>query len=210
MLSKEIRTYSNDPELIEKKRAEITEKAIKLFIRKGYLKTTTREIAQACGMSTGALYHYIGTKEDILSLLSKNTFSFLQNFSKEYLNKSEVIRPKEKLKIVLKKYLQRIDKIQEILLFWYQESKNLPQDALKNIFAVDSLSIKIIEEILIEGYECGDFHIKNIKLAACNIIILCDNWATRRWYMRKLFSIDKFIEDQIDFILKALSNDEKT
>ena len=80
MKVKNIRTYSSTPTLVEKRRTEIAENALKLFIRKGYLKTTTREIAQACGMSTGALYHYIGTKEDILSLLNKNTFSFLEDF----------------------------------------------------------------------------------------------------------------------------------
>lgn len=206
MQQNNIRTYSSTPNLVEKRRAEIAENAIKLFIKKGYLKTTTREIAKACHMSTGALYHYIGTKEDILFILSEYAFSILQDITENSLKNSENISPREKLIIAIKKYLERINESQDMLLFWYQESKNLPRDALNNIFSIDELSMKIIENILLEGCKCGDFNIRNPKLAANNIILLCDNWVYRRWILKRLFSIDQFIEEQLDFILRAISD----
>jgi TetR/AcrR family transcriptional regulator, cholesterol catabolism regulator len=205
MEKKAIRTFSADEELINKRRKEIAEKAITLFIEKGYLKTTTREIAQICGMSTGGLYHYIGSKEDILSLFSDTAFSILEEIAKENFNRPEPIRPKEKLKIALIKYFQWTDKIQDVVLFYYQESKNLPKDALNKVISVDALSMKIIEEILIEGGRLGEFNVPDPQLAANNIIVLCDSWVFRRWFLRKHFTLKEFIEKQIDFILRAVT-----
>ena len=64
-----IRTRSNDEKLVQEKRHLIARRAIELFAEKGFKATTMRELAQACGMAQGAVYHYIGTKDDILHLI---------------------------------------------------------------------------------------------------------------------------------------------
>jgi AcrR family transcriptional regulator len=38
----------------------------KVFTKKGYDRTNMRELAKACEMSAGTLYHYFGSKEEIL------------------------------------------------------------------------------------------------------------------------------------------------
>ena len=65
----EIRTYSNDKELVGQRRYYIAEQAVKVFQDKGYERTTMRDIGKACGMAPGSLYHYIGAKDDILHLI---------------------------------------------------------------------------------------------------------------------------------------------
>lgn len=204
MKKKAIRTFSTDEELVHKRRKEIAEKVIRLFIEKGYLKTTTREIAQICGMSTGGLYHYIGSKEDILSIFSQAAVSLLEEIVKENFGRPEPIPPREKLKLALQKYLQWSDQVQDVVLFYYQESKNLPKDALSKIMSSDALSMKIIEEILAEGCRSGEFKVADLKLAANNIIVLCDSWVFRRWFLRRHYSLNAFIEKQVDFILQAI------
>ena len=47
-------------------RRELLGKCFNLFSRKGYSKTTMREIAAEIGVSTGTLYHYFPTKKKIL------------------------------------------------------------------------------------------------------------------------------------------------
>ncbi|TFG74396.1 MAG: TetR/AcrR family transcriptional regulator, partial [Thermodesulfobacteriales bacterium] len=66
---KEIESSVKDKELIEIRRKEIVNAAVDLFVRKGFHRTTIREIAQKFGMSVGTLYEYIRTKEDILILV---------------------------------------------------------------------------------------------------------------------------------------------
>ncbi len=54
----------------EKRRQEILNAGLDLFIRKGYAATRTADIAEAVGMSEGLLFHYFETKEKLyLALL---------------------------------------------------------------------------------------------------------------------------------------------
>lgn len=46
-------------------RKELLEKCFDLFAEKGYATLTTRQIAQALGVSTGTLYYYFPSKEDL-------------------------------------------------------------------------------------------------------------------------------------------------
>lgn len=66
---KEIETVVKDQELIGRRHAQICDATLKLFSRKGFHRTTVREISEACGLGTGTLYSYIKTKEDILHLV---------------------------------------------------------------------------------------------------------------------------------------------
>ncbi|GAA3204347.1 TetR/AcrR family transcriptional regulator [Actinocorallia longicatena] len=50
----------------ETKRWEIVDLAAGLFARKGYAATGINEIGEAAGLSKGALYYYIGSKENLL------------------------------------------------------------------------------------------------------------------------------------------------
>ncbi len=60
----------NRAEQKEKRRQEILNAGLDLFIRKGYSATRTAEIADAVGMSEGLLFHYFETKEKLyLALL---------------------------------------------------------------------------------------------------------------------------------------------
>ena len=51
------------------RREQIVQAAIELFSRKGFRGTTTREIAEAVGISEAALFKYFATKEDLYSAI---------------------------------------------------------------------------------------------------------------------------------------------
>ena len=55
----------------EKRRQEILYAGLSLFIQKGYSGTTIKDISGAVGMSTGLLFHYFSSKEELyLTLVS--------------------------------------------------------------------------------------------------------------------------------------------
>lgn len=63
----------------EKRRQEILNKALDLFIQKGYSATKTAEIAKAVGMSEGLLFHYFATKERLYLALLQTAVSGKDN-----------------------------------------------------------------------------------------------------------------------------------
>lgn len=49
----------------ENRRREILDESLDLFVRHGYTGTSTREISRALGISSGLLFHYYETKEQL-------------------------------------------------------------------------------------------------------------------------------------------------
>jgi AcrR family transcriptional regulator len=68
-------------------RQRIIRSAVGLFARFGYHKTTVSEIAQVAGVTTGALFHHFGSKEDLLNAvidwLSKGIHAYSEHLKKE-------------------------------------------------------------------------------------------------------------------------------
>lgn len=59
------------------RRAQILETALRLFAMQGFDGTSTREIAQAAGISEGLIFHYFPTKEDLLNSVFDTRHSFI-------------------------------------------------------------------------------------------------------------------------------------
>jgi TetR/AcrR family transcriptional regulator, cholesterol catabolism regulator len=57
----------------------------KLFARKSYAATTTRELAKALGMTNGAFYHYFPTKEDLLLAICEESLGRIIRAAKDSL-----------------------------------------------------------------------------------------------------------------------------
>jgi AcrR family transcriptional regulator len=55
------------PEEVEHRRREIIEAARSCFLRGGFHQTTTDEICHEAAITPGGLYHYFGSKEEIIS-----------------------------------------------------------------------------------------------------------------------------------------------
>lgn len=112
---------SKDQHLIDKKQKIVAEGAFRLFSEKGFHKTSTREIADACGMSKGQLYHYISSKEDILFLIYKQ---IRRSWYQEFMNSGlDVIEdPLERFVASLRYTMNHMLEYRDAVLFLYIQS----------------------------------------------------------------------------------------
>jgi TetR/AcrR family transcriptional repressor of nem operon len=64
--------------------------ALKLFRKQSYFNTSMSQIAEACGLQKGSLYHYFPSKEDLMRKVIKNVHEYFKTnvFSHAY-DKSE-------------------------------------------------------------------------------------------------------------------------
>jgi AcrR family transcriptional regulator len=60
------RTITSREERIAARTSQILDGAAAVFAEKGFHRATTREIAQAAGVSEGTIYNYFDSKEDLL------------------------------------------------------------------------------------------------------------------------------------------------
>jgi AcrR family transcriptional regulator len=194
---------SQNSSLIEKRRQQIVDGACKIFFKKGYHPTTIRDIANACGMSIGQLYHYISSKDDVLYLVHK----YSQAIWYDYLKKSKINQiddPKKKLTEALRYSLEFIIENRKLIQFIYSESKYLDKRYLQIVLDLDHKNIVgfwrgLLNEIKKTTSLEGDLDIMGSLIA-----YLIAFPALRGWTLK-----DKPNEEQVDalveFILKGLA-----
>ncbi|QOS98236.1 TetR/AcrR family transcriptional regulator [Brevibacterium sp. JNUCC-42] len=205
---KVIPSLVKDPKLIEKRREQIIEAAVDLFIHKGFHKTTTREIARASGFSIGTLYEYIESKEDILYLVCDSIHNEMEERLREAItyNGSGL----KSLKLALKSLIRVMDQVNDRVLLIYQETKSLPREAMTYVLRREDSITGIFEEILHKGMEDGSIRTdeRYVKLMANNIMVLAEMWVFRRWTLGRSYTLGEYIERQTDLLLRDISGDE--
>jgi len=142
---------------INVRRQELVNAAVKLFVKKGFHKTTVREIAKEFGMSMGALYDYIRTKEDILFLVCDHIFKSVSD--KLQVSAGGKEGAKEKLKNAIRDYFIIIDSIQDYTLLLYQETKSLNRKDRNYVLSAEMELTKIFENIIAQGIKEKTFNI---------------------------------------------------
>jgi TetR/AcrR family transcriptional regulator, cholesterol catabolism regulator len=199
-----IRTYSRNNKLIAQRRGHIAQSVAPLFVKKGYDRTSMREIAESCDMSMGALYYYVGGKEDILQIMLDYDLTLYTGFVKELVDSSRSLRARDALIKVLEQYFRASDAEQDLTLFFYQETKCLHPGAREVIQGRERSLVAEFEKLLSRGCETGEFKIDNITLVANQIVVTGHMWALRRWLLRHVCSLDEYIRNQTEFILDTV------
>ncbi len=59
----------------EEKRRQILDAAVRAFARKGYHACRVSEIAEEAGVAYGLVYHYFGSKEEVLETIFRDTWT---------------------------------------------------------------------------------------------------------------------------------------
>jgi len=122
--------------LVENKHQQIVEGACKIFFEKGYHPTTIRDIAKACGMSMGQLYHYIHSKDDVLYLIHRHMHQVWYDYLKRS-NLEKIEDPVQKFTEALKQILQFQTENKKLIQFVYSESKYLDKKHFKVVLEMD-------------------------------------------------------------------------
>jgi len=205
-----IRTFSSDEALVKERRNHIVRCSTKAFTKKGYDRTNMRELAKACDMSAGALYHYFGSKEEILYSIINSSTSQQAGSMEDWANELATARPAIALVELMRKFYEWHDDNQDITLFGYQETKNLPDNARQSIFDSEARILAVFEKLLTRGIEEGEFNIDDPKLIAHDIVVLGHAWAFRRWHLRKRWTFKIYVKEQTDAMLRAITVDKNT
>lgn len=86
------------------KREEILTKAVQLFLKKGYERTSLRDLGKAVGIQAPGLYYYFKSKKEILRQINEDSW---QKYHEMILNKAkEVADPEERIKLYIRNMIK--------------------------------------------------------------------------------------------------------
>jgi len=200
-----VQTQVKDPGLVAKRRRQIIDAAVHLFVAQGFHKTTTRQIAQAAGFSTGTLYEYVASKEDVLYLVCDAIHAEMEKSIAEGVARAAGGR--EALAGVIRECFHVCDRMNDHILLIYQEAKSLPPEWRRNVLANEVRITNLIQNVIARLAHNGDLPGLDepaIELLAHNITVLGHMWTFRRWFLGKHYTIDQYIALQTELIMGDL------
>lgn len=207
--NKEIPTLVKNQALVEQRRRQIVDAAVTLFIQNGFHKTTTRQIAQAAGISIGSLYEYIATKEDVLYLVCDAIHAEIEHGVAEALERAK--RGKNPLAEVVREYFMVCHRMNDHILLIYQETQSLPDKwrriVLENEIRITGIFTGVLAKLMASG-DIPRISPQQLDLMAHNVSVLGHMWTFRRWFLGRHYTIEDYIRHQNAFILSMCHTEE--
>jgi AcrR family transcriptional regulator len=180
---------------------KVIDTAAELFHKKGFKSATLDGLAKQLGLSKTALYHYVSSKEHLLSMV------YGQAFEKIFERTEEIaamdVPPDEKLRLILRDHIKNITiKNAALLSVFFAEENQLPKDDFQKILKEKRRYSQIIEDIIKDGIAEGIFEPADPRLRANAILGMC-NWVYK-WYKpkRTAYSPDQ-VADHFIALLEA-------
>lgn len=161
------------------RKQRIVDTAVKVFHEKGYRAATLDDVAKELGLTKAALYHYVTSKEDLLSIIY---IQALENFfATAYEIGKRDVGPTEKLRLLIRHHIKHII-IENLPMFavFFSEENQLPEKDFQKIREEKRKYTRVVEGIIETGIAHGHFRPTNARLQAYAIIGMC-NWLYK-WY----------------------------
>jgi AcrR family transcriptional regulator len=197
-----------DRELTELKQRQIVEGASKVLFDKGFGKTSIRDIASACGMSMGQLYHYISSKDDILYLMHRRS----QELWYQHLADAgfdDISDPVAKLEHGLRITIRYLSQNRDLYRFIFTESKYLDKEHLVKVLEIDDQNVVGFYRHLLSLLPGRQLRGREAEVAANLVSYICMFLPLRGWKLELTVpgSFDSTVEFLIDFIFRGLGLD---
>jgi AcrR family transcriptional regulator len=155
-------------------------------------------------MSKGALYHYVGSKEDILSLAIEDASArqarMLDSLSAEvaYADSADA------LKQTVRAYLRLIDQQYDALRVLDQEAPTIPPYYRTKVFNNAIYVRQFMEGVIQKGVDSGQFKVENVSYAAYLVCVACLAWTGRRWLLGKRYSLADYVQEATASAMKIV------
>ena len=199
--TRDIPTQVKNRELVRRRRRQIIDAAVQLFVENGFHRSTTRQIARAAGISIGTLYEYVASKEDVLFLVCDAIHAETERRVADAMSHAASVR--DPLAEVIREYFMVCHRMSDHILLIYQETQSLPpkwrKRVLENEVRITGIFVSVLAQLISSGH-LPEIDERSVELIAHNISVLGHMWTFRRWYLARHYSIEDYIQLQTGFI----------
>lgn len=154
----------------ERRRKEIFDASVHLFLDKGFNETTMREIAQAAGVGKSTLYDYFKSKDEILVSYFENEIQTITERAQEIV--AQDLGVPEKLRKIMQMHLEYLVDNKKLYLKLSVESQRLSLGSQQQIQIKRHGYQDMIRTLVEEGIQQEDFRPVNPLFAARSVITL--------------------------------------
>jgi TetR/AcrR family transcriptional regulator, cholesterol catabolism regulator len=184
----------------DRRLGQILDHATEVFCLKGYEGASMRDLSRATGMSLAGLYYYFESKERLLFLIQKHTFTTILEKLKAQLE--NVTDPEQRIRIFILNHLQYFVSNQQGLKVLSHEDESLKNSLGSEIAAIKREYYRICLGLM-EDLRRGrglDFNARTATLSLFGMI----NWIYT-WYNPRVDGNAEALADQMgDIVLGGI------
>lgn len=192
--------------VVKSLKERIIETALDLFRHKGYHGVSVDEIVETAGTSKGGFYHKFKSKDALLYEIHDLFISHVLKETKKAYEENDT--PIDKVTALLFAFTNVFDVYQRHITVFYNESAYLPLE-YKNIIKEKRKEYqKLIEQVIEEGKEGGQFRPEISTTITTMAIIGLVNW-TYKWYRQNgSLTMEQITQHFNDLILRGVLTEQ--
>ncbi|MCR4630829.1 MAG: TetR/AcrR family transcriptional regulator [Treponema sp.] len=189
----------------DKRKQEILQKSLDVFIEEGYEDATFQKIADRCGITRTTLYIYFKNKHEIFLGSIKELLSGLENSLKEVI-KDKSKNAENTLRQILTTIISQCEqnsKLFSVLLNYLMQLKKSGVDTNSRVRRRVIRMHHILVTIIIQGIRAGEFKDENVKVMEETLYALIESAIFRIAVLNQtdLSSIQASINRTVDSFL---------
>jgi AcrR family transcriptional regulator len=136
-------------------RQRILGEAAKLFAKQGYHAAGVAELSAAVGLGAGALYHHIGSKEQLLFEICRTHIEEVVELGEQLLDADD-LSARDKLQRLARKHMQNVSERSVELRVTLREIDSLTGKRRRQMQALRDRTEQIWEQVVDQGRNSGE------------------------------------------------------
>jgi AcrR family transcriptional regulator len=183
----------------QRRRKEIFDASVHLFLEKGFSQTSLREIAEAAGIGKSTLYDYFRSKDEILVSYFESEIQKITDRAQEIARQELSIS--EKLRQIMQMHLEYLIANKNFYLKLMVASQTLSLGSQEKIQAKRHGYQDMLRALIEEGIGTGELRPVNSLLAARSVFNLL---ATAVFTSRPTGTPDEMLQDAFDIFFYGI------
>lgn len=185
----------------DRKQQEVVATAARLFAERGYQATSMQDLTEATGLAAGGLYHYIGSKEQLLFRICDELLEPLLEQARAIV--AHEAPPTEQLRELLRAWLGHIATHREHMLVFAQERHVIEREPQwREVRHQRKAFEKILDDVLARGEQDGSMTFPDRGLALLALLGMVNH--TPQWLRpRGRLGAEQIADGYFELILRA-------
>jgi len=151
--------------IVEDRREQIMDAALRVFAQKGFTRATNREIAREAGVTSGLIYHYFDSKDALLKTIieQRSPLQMVRDLSPQML----AMPPEALLRLIVGQMLAIVEdeRFVQLLRVYLPEAIYSPEVSSLGATSIQEAT-RLLEEYFTAKMESGELRQENTGLSA--------------------------------------------
>lgn len=191
-----------DQSLVDRRRGQILAAALTLFGSQDFYAVTIKDIAKAAGISTGLIYQYFKTKEDVLLLV---LLERMDRYWEEVAAVAErVDGPLERFHAAFVAYCRVVDESKEATVLAYRSFRSLDAERRKHVLEREKETHRLLAGFVRDCQSAGVLREVDVDLICSQIASMAHGWALQSWRFPEDESVNDYVRRSFDLLANGI------